>query len=126
MTRLKIDHDKALENLQLDFKTKLSAQEQELLKKSDQDREDLTLKKNRVIGELETECNESRIELNNVNKEVKRLEGVVQEGEKGLGSVSSQVSTLQLSLSQTRDKLQEAQNSLAEAHTKSRSFQVCR
>ena len=126
MTRLKIDHDKALENLQLDFKTKLSAQEQELLKKSDQDREDLTLKKNRVIGELETECNELRIELNNVNKEVKRLEGVVQEGEKGLGSVSSQVSTLQLSLSQTRDKLQEAQNSLAEAHTKSRSFQVCR
>ena len=126
MTRLKIDHDKALENLQLDFKTKLSAQEQELLKKSDQDREDLTLKKNRVIGELETECNELRIELNNVNKEVKRLEGVVQEGEKGLGSVSSQVSTLQLSLSQTRDKLQEAQNSLAEAHTKSQSFQVCR
>lgn len=123
-SRFKREHQNAVEGLRKEMQEKLKQQEQGLLQTSEEERENLSKVKDKLIGELQTECNGLRNKLKSVEDEVKRLDHLVHESEQGLGSASSHIDSLKQALSQSKEELQRVQNELQVANKKSDTLTV--
>ena len=117
-TKLGIDHNNHVMNLQQEFQDNLSQKERELLENSEQELERLRIEKNEVIAEFENHCSDLKNKLMSSEDEVERLEKLVHDSEKGLGSASSHIDSLKTALSQTKEELQKTKTDLQEAENK--------
>lgn len=117
-TKLGIDHNNHVMNLQQEFQDNLSQKERELLENSEQELERLRIEKNEVIAEFENHCSDLKNKLRSSEDEVERLEKLVHDSEKGLGSASSHIDSLKTALSQTKEELQKTKTDLQEAENK--------
>ncbi|XP_027039742.1 protein FAM184A-like [Pocillopora damicornis] len=117
-TKLGINHNNHVMNLQQEFQDNLSQKERELLENSEQELERLRIEKNEVIAEFENHCSDLKNKLRSSEDEVERLEKLVHDSEKGLGSASSHIDSLKTALSQTKEELQKTKTDLQEAENK--------
>ncbi|KAJ7390367.1 hypothetical protein OS493_025618 [Desmophyllum pertusum] len=117
-SKLGNDHNSRMKTLQQEFQEKLSKQERDLLEKSEQELERLRVEKNDVIAQYENHCSDLKNKLKSSEEEAERLEKLVHDSEKGLGSASSHIDSLKKALSQTKEELQKTKNDLKEAESK--------
>ena len=114
-TKLGNEHSANVRTLQRDFQEKLSLKEKDLLEKSEQELERLRVEKNEVIAQFESHCGDLKTKLKSSEEEVDRLEKLVHDSEKGLGSASSHIDSLKEALNQTKGELQKTKSDLKEA-----------
>ncbi|XP_048584473.1 protein FAM184A isoform X2 [Nematostella vectensis] len=114
--RLKAEHTSELETLHSEYKDKLRKLDVELKEQAQNEKATLLLEKSQAVSKIEKECDELKRKLNNIEVEAARLNSLVQESEKGLGSASSHIDSLKQSLNQTKDALEKTHQELQDTN----------
>ena len=122
--RLNGSYENHVENLKQDSLDKLAQQEKDLSEKLEQEKERLCVEKRELIAQFESERNDLKSKCKSSEEEVERLDNLIRESEKGLGSASSHINSLKQVLNETRDELQITRKDLKDAESRSAKLMV--
>ena len=122
--KLNTEHKNELKKLQQEMKDKLKLLQQELEEKAQAEKGGIIKEKTSIILGLESECSVLKNKIETVENESKRLHSIVQESEKGLGLVTSDLDHLKQELQTTVEGWENTKKELINANGMSSKLQV--